>query len=131
MIAVSTIFGVLASHALGAKIRCLARNSARSLTACSKDMRNPLIPHEGVPHKPFAVDQAPAGAIMNSNLENFQILGQQNISGDRKADPQTGQVPPVGSTVDLKNATWTNTIGAPKLTAFWQDAEFNPAEHAF
>jgi hypothetical protein len=40
-------------------------------------------------------------------------------------------VPPVGSTVDLKNATWTNTIGAPVLTGFWQDPEFNAAEHAF
>ena len=52
-------------------------------------------------------------------------------SGDRKPDPETGQVPPVGSTVDLKNATWTNTIGAPVLTGFWQDPEFNPAEYAF
>jgi Protein of unknown function (DUF3604) len=52
-------------------------------------------------------------------------------SGDRKPDPQTGQVPLVGSTVDLKNATWTNTIGAPVLTGFWQDPEFNAAEHAF
>jgi hypothetical protein len=52
-------------------------------------------------------------------------------SGDRKADPKTGQVPLVGSTVDLKNANWTNTIGAPQLTGFWQDPDFNPAEHAF
>ena len=28
-----------------------------------------------------------------------------------------GKIPPVGSTVDLKNATWTNTIGAPALPA--------------
>jgi hypothetical protein len=33
--------------------------------------------------------------------------------------------------VDLKNANWTNTIGAPQLTALWQDPDFNPAEHAF
>jgi len=52
-------------------------------------------------------------------------------SGDRKADPKTGQVPSVGSTVDVKNATWTNTIGAPVLTGFWLDPDFDPALHAF
>jgi hypothetical protein len=52
-------------------------------------------------------------------------------SGDRKPDPKTGQVPLVGSTVDVKNATWTNTIGAPQLTGFWQDPDFDPALHAF
>jgi hypothetical protein len=52
-------------------------------------------------------------------------------SGDRKPDPKTGQVPPVGSTVDVKNATWTNSIGAPVLTGFWQDPEFDPSQLAF
>ena len=52
-------------------------------------------------------------------------------SGDRKPDPKTGKVPLVGSTVDVKNATWTNTIGAPLLTGFWQDPDFDPAQHAF
>jgi hypothetical protein len=52
-------------------------------------------------------------------------------SGDRKPDPTTGQVPPVGSTVDLKTATYNNTIGAPVLTGFWQDPEFDSAQHAF
>lgn len=36
-------------------------------------------------------------------------------SGDRKPDAKTGKVPPVGSTVDVAEATWTNTIGAPEL----------------
>ena len=52
-------------------------------------------------------------------------------SGDRKPDPETGDVPLVGSTVDVKNATWTNTIGAPVLTGFWQDPDFDPALRAF
>jgi uncharacterized protein (TIGR03000 family) len=52
-------------------------------------------------------------------------------SGDRKPDPKTGNVPPVGNTVDVKNATWTNTIGAPVLTGFWQDPDFDPALLAF
>jgi Protein of unknown function (DUF3604) len=52
-------------------------------------------------------------------------------SGDRKPDPKTGKIPPVGDTVDVKNATWTNTIGAPLLTGFWQDPDFDPALRAF
>ena len=52
-------------------------------------------------------------------------------SGDRKPDPKTGQVPLVGSTVDVKKATWTNTIGAPLLTGFWRDPDFDPNRLAF
>jgi hypothetical protein len=52
-------------------------------------------------------------------------------SGDRKPDPTTGMVPLVGSTVDLKTATYTNTIGAPVLTGFWTDPEFDASQHSF
>jgi len=52
-------------------------------------------------------------------------------SGNRKRDPQTGKVPSVGSTVDVKKATWTNSIGAPVLTGFWRDPEFDPTQNAF
>ena len=42
-----------------------------------------------------------------------------------------GKLPPVGSTVDVANATWTNTIGAPDLIAAWKDPAFNATERAF
>jgi hypothetical protein len=35
-------------------------------------------------------------------------------SGNRRPGAK-GQLPPVGDTVDVANATWTNTIGAPEL----------------
>jgi hypothetical protein len=41
-----------------------------------------------------------------------------------------GKVPSVGDTVDVANATWTNTIGAPELIAIWKDAAFDPAQRA-
>ena len=53
------------------------------------------------------------------------------LSGGRKVDPRTGKAPPVGSTVDLATATYTNTIGSPELAAFWTDPDFDREEQAF
>jgi hypothetical protein len=53
------------------------------------------------------------------------------LSGGRKVNPRTGKAPPVGSTVDLATATYTNTIGSPELAAFWTDPDFDPDEQAF
>ncbi|HXQ69909.1 MAG TPA: DUF3604 domain-containing protein, partial [Pyrinomonadaceae bacterium] len=52
-------------------------------------------------------------------------------SGDRKLDPKTHKVPAVGDTVDIKTATYTNTIGAVELKKVWKDPEFDPGLHAF
>jgi len=38
---------------------------------------------------------------------------------------------PVGNTVDVARATWTNTIGDPELIAVWTDPDFDPARPAF
>jgi hypothetical protein len=51
-------------------------------------------------------------------------------SGDRKPDAK-GKVPTVGDTVDVANATWTNTIGAPELIAVWKDPAFDANQRAF
>jgi hypothetical protein len=51
-------------------------------------------------------------------------------SGDRKLGAN-GKLPPVGNTVDVKRATWTNTIGAPELSASWTDPAFDPGQAAF
>jgi len=45
-------------------------------------------------------------------------------SGDRKPG-RDGRLPPVGNTVDVANATWTNTIGATELATVWKDPEFD------
>jgi len=42
-----------------------------------------------------------------------------------------GKLTPVGSTVNVAQATWTNTIGDPELIAVWKDPEFDPATRAF
>lgn len=51
-------------------------------------------------------------------------------SGNRKRS-KDGKVPSVGNTVDLRTATWTNTIGTPELIAVWRDPEFDPKQPAF
>jgi hypothetical protein len=51
-------------------------------------------------------------------------------SGDRRPGSD-GKLPSVGNTVDVANATWTNTIGAPELLAVWRDPEFDPTQPAF
>ena len=48
------------------------------------------------------------------------------LSDRRKINPRTGKAPVVGNTVDLKSATYKNTIGATQLYAVWQDPQFDP-----
>ena len=51
-------------------------------------------------------------------------------SDGRKPDVKTGKVKPVGNTVDVKTATYTNDIGDTQLSAVWTDPDFDPAQKA-
>lgn len=50
-------------------------------------------------------------------------------SGKRKLDSD-GKLPPVGNTVNLKKAIYTNKIGSPMLMGEWTDEAFDPESHA-
>jgi Protein of unknown function (DUF3604) len=63
--------------------------------------------------------------------QSFEKIFDVVWAGDRKPDYVTGVVPPIGSTVDVENATYTNTIGAVELKGVWTDPEFDPAVDAF
>jgi len=80
---------------------------------------------------------------MSGNLDRIQIVKgwldregnrQEKVydvvwSGDRSLD-ENGNLPSVGNTVDVANATWTNTIGSPELITVWKDPDFNPSLRA-
>ena len=55
--------------------------------------------------------------------------------GDCSQAPATesrnGQVKPVGNTVDLDSATYTNDIGSVSLSTLWHDPDFDPSQRAF
>jgi hypothetical protein len=53
------------------------------------------------------------------------------VSGGRTIGPDGRCATPVGNTVDVENATWTNTIGAPELIAVWKDPQFDARQRAF
>lgn len=82
---------------------------------------------------------------MSGNLDRIQIIkgwvdasGKSHervydvaVSDDRTIDDQGRCKTPVGNTVNIMQATWTNTIGDPELITVWSDPEFNPDERAF
>jgi hypothetical protein len=53
------------------------------------------------------------------------------VSDRRKIDADGRCKTAVGSTVDVPNATWTNTIGEPELIAVWKDPDFDASLRAF
>jgi Protein of unknown function (DUF3604) len=81
---------------------------------------------------------------LGANLDRIQIVkGWMDSKGkthekvydvawsDNRTPDASGKLPPVGNTVDLEAANWTNTIGASELATVWVDPDFNRKEQAF
>ena len=103
------------------------------------DLRN--APEGGAPVFMVRALRDPDGA----NLDRVQVikgwLDKQGelqeriydiaVSGDRRIGEDGRARDPVGNTVDIDNATFTNTIGNTTLAATWSDPDFDADEHAF
>lgn len=63
--------------------------------------------------------------------QSFEKIYDVAWAGKRKPDKLTGEVPSIGSTVNIETATYTNTIGDVELKAVWTDPAFDPSLHAF
>jgi hypothetical protein len=50
---------------------------------------------------------------------------------DTRKPGADGSLPPVGDTVDVANATWSNTIGDADLITVWTDPNFDARQRAF
>jgi hypothetical protein len=61
----------------------------------------------------------------NSHEKVFNVA----VSDGRKIS--NNKVKAVGNTVDIKSASYTNTIGATELATAWTDPEFDPSVRAF
>jgi hypothetical protein len=81
---------------------------------------------------------------IGANLDRIQIVkGWMDERGDLhekvydvawsddRQPGADGKLPPVGNTVDIEAATWTNTIGASEFAAVWADPDFDAEESAF
>ncbi len=80
----------------------------------------------------------------SGNLDRIQVVkgwldaegnSQEKVfdvawSGDRRPDA-SGKLPAVGNTVDVANASYSNSIGAEQLATLWRDPQFDPAQQAF
>ena len=65
------------------------------------------------------------------NGQSFEKVYDVVWAGDRKPDFGTGKLPAIGSTVNLKEATYTNSIGKTELKTVWTDPDFDPTLDAF
>lgn len=68
---------------------------------------------------------------MDADSELHEKVYDVTVSDGRKIGPDGRCNTKVKSTVDIKNATWTNTVGDTEQIAVWKDPDFDPKQRAF
>ena len=67
---------------------------------------------------------------LDKNGETHEKIYNVSLSDGRSED-ENGHASPVGNTVNIPDASYTNTIGDPELAVVWIDPDFDPDELAF
>ena len=80
----------------------------------------------------FRIHVKTLGAKCGSGVGPAFILGGRSVSSSPRArnGVADGTVPPVGNTVDVTTATYTNDIGDTELAVVWTDPDFDPTLRA-
>jgi len=68
---------------------------------------------------------------VNGAGESHERIFDVAVSDGREIGDDGRARQPVGSTVDIATATYSNSIGSPGLSGYWQDPDFDPSEDAF
>ena len=63
--------------------------------------------------------------------ETHERIFDVAVSDDREIGEDGRAREPVGSTVDIESATYSNSIGSVELAGYWQDPDFDPNNNAF
>ena len=83
----------------------------------------------------------PTNFLNGANLDRAQVvkvwLGKDGkyaervfdvaLSDGRKPDPATGKIPAIANTVDVKTASYANSVGATQFETVWEDPQFDAA----
>ncbi len=68
---------------------------------------------------------------LNADGSTAEKVYDVAVSDGRPIGADGRCVKPVGNTVDVKNATWKNTIGDPELISVWKDPDFDSKQPSF
>lgn len=63
--------------------------------------------------------------------ETHELVHDVAISDATRRDSSTGEVAEVGSTINLEEPGYSNTIGVAQLSGTWKDPNFDPAQSTF
>ncbi len=67
---------------------------------------------------------------LDSSGELHERIYDVAVSDDREIGADGRCTTPVGNTVDVEEASFTNTIGDPMLFGYWEDTDFSPSDRA-